>query len=262
MVLPSVTVRVNDVDQAGVVITRKDNSTDVIEGATGETYGATDTYTVALTREPTDNVVVTVTPDIQIGFGEGVGVPIELTFTTGNWNIAQTVTVTAYDDDVREGFHHGYITHSVSSADIDIIQAEEADSFTPEDETSVLLSHYPLSYQPVTVTVDGVVLDSAFFELSASTIIFLDEDGRPEQVSGDVVVTYSYLIPGYNGVEVERVVANIADNDKPGVLITESGGSTDVIEVDKTLLPSPWTDTYTVVLTRMPEFPEDRKSVV
>jgi len=247
LALPSVTVKVNDEDQAGVVITRKDNSTDVIEGATGEIYGATDTYTVALTREPAADVVVTVTLDDQVDLGAGAGVPITLTFTTVNWNIAQAVTVTAYDDDVREGFHHGYITHSVSSTDIDIFQVT-LDSFTPEDETSVLLSHYPLSDQPVTVTVDDVALEPAFFELSASTIIFLDEDGWPEQVSGDVVVAYSYLIPGYDGVEVERVVANIADNDTPGVLITESGGSTDVIESDNL-----WADIYTVVLTKKPD---------
>jgi hypothetical protein len=233
-----------------VVITQSENSTDVIEGAEGDTFGASDTYTVTLTRVPSADVYVTVTPDAQIVLDKEdplePGEPITLHFTAptdtepGNWMNSQTVTVRASQDSVPEGFHHGYITHSVTSEDTDIIEVK-IDSFTlaEEGQTSVLLRNYPLSDQPVSVMLDGEALDSERFELSSSTIIFLDEDGRPEPLTGEVEVEYSYLIPGYDGVEVERVVANIGDKDTPGVLITESDGSTNVIECVQGLLLSP-----------------------
>ena len=40
-----------------------------------------------------------------------------LTLTAGNWNIPQTVTVTAIDDSVAEGAHISTITHNVVSTD-------------------------------------------------------------------------------------------------------------------------------------------------
>ena len=56
--------------------------------------GGTGSYTVVLDSEPTDSVTVTPSSDN----GE-VTVSSALTFTTTNWNTAQTVTVTAAQDD-------------------------------------------------------------------------------------------------------------------------------------------------------------------
>ena len=72
-------------------------------------------YTVVLDTEPTANVVVTVaghagtdvTPD-----------PTTLTFTTSNWDTAQTVTVTA-GDDAGTTDDSVTLTHSAASADSD-----------------------------------------------------------------------------------------------------------------------------------------------
>jgi hypothetical protein len=55
---------------------------------------------VRLTTQPTANVTVAITPESQVT----VSLPA-LTFTPANWNIAQTVTVTAVDDAVVEGNH-------------------------------------------------------------------------------------------------------------------------------------------------------------
>ena len=80
-----------------------------------EEDGTGDSYTVVLDTEPTANVVVTVaghagtdvTPD-----------PATLTFTTVNWETAQTVTVTAGDDgDTADDTVA--LTHSAASADTD-----------------------------------------------------------------------------------------------------------------------------------------------
>jgi hypothetical protein len=89
---------------AGVTITETGGSTDVTEG------GATDTYTVVLDTQPTADVGITLSPDAEVSVGA-----ILLTFTNGDWDTAQTVTVTAVD----EGAHTGTITHTAASADTD-----------------------------------------------------------------------------------------------------------------------------------------------
>lgn len=40
-----------------------------------------------------------------------------MTFTPANWNVPQTVTVTAVDDNVIEGFHLSSISLTVTSTD-------------------------------------------------------------------------------------------------------------------------------------------------
>ena len=62
--------------------------------------GGQATFTVVLRMPPTAAVTVSVT---SRDTGEGTVEPSSLTFTTGNWNTAQTVTVTGVDDDVDDG---------------------------------------------------------------------------------------------------------------------------------------------------------------
>jgi predicted extracellular nuclease len=91
---------------AGVLLIESGASTHVTEG------GATDTYTIALRSQPTADVTVTLNSDAQV-----TASATTLTFTPANWNVAQTVTVTAVDDTAVEGNHTGTITHTVSSSD-------------------------------------------------------------------------------------------------------------------------------------------------
>jgi hypothetical protein len=90
----------------GVTITQSGGSTSVTEG------GSTDTYTVVLNTAPSANVTITINPGSQVNVA-----PATLTFTTANWNTAQTVTVTAIDDALAEGPHVGTITHTAASTD-------------------------------------------------------------------------------------------------------------------------------------------------
>jgi hypothetical protein len=96
---------------SGVRVTESDGSTNVSED------GVTDSYNVVLDSQPTAIVEITADPDSQTNLGAGPGNPITLTFTTANWNIPQTVTVTAVDDAVVEGAHTSTISHSATSAD-------------------------------------------------------------------------------------------------------------------------------------------------
>jgi hypothetical protein len=101
-----VRVKILDNDTAGVLITPTGGSTDVAEG------GATDTYSVVLTSEIWFDVIVTINPSSPAQVSTS---PVKLTFDFDNWNIPQTVTVTAVDDNISEGNHTSVITHSVTS---------------------------------------------------------------------------------------------------------------------------------------------------
>ncbi|MBJ7326406.1 MAG: hypothetical protein JHC52_03570 [Chthoniobacterales bacterium] len=90
----------------GVMVAESGGSTAVTEG------GATDTYTAVLTSEPTGNVTIAPAPGSQLAV-----FPASLTFTTSDWNVPQTVTVTAIDDAVAQGTRIQTITHAASSAD-------------------------------------------------------------------------------------------------------------------------------------------------
>ncbi|BFM39586.1 FG-GAP-like repeat-containing protein [Synechocystis sp. LKSZ1] len=90
----------------GVSITQTDGTTVLAEG------GATDTYTVVLNSQPTANVTIAITPDSQ-----STTSPTSLVFTPQNWNIAQTVTVTAVNDNIAEGNHNSTIQHTATSSD-------------------------------------------------------------------------------------------------------------------------------------------------
>jgi len=98
-----------------LVIEESGGSTEVIEG---DDIG--DEYTIALVLQPDYSVTVTVDPDEQLDVGNGRGNPIEIVIEPEDWDSPQTVTVTAYDDDVLEEEPHlGIISHSISSADPD-----------------------------------------------------------------------------------------------------------------------------------------------
>ena len=63
--------------------------------------GGSAVYTVVLETRPSANVVLTVEP---AGDPDLQGVPGTLTFTPDNWDVPQTVTVSAVaDDDTAEG---------------------------------------------------------------------------------------------------------------------------------------------------------------
>ena len=96
-----------DNDTAGLVITESGGSTNVTEA------GVSDSYTVRLASQPTGNVTVNIGAGGQLNTSTA-----SLTFTPANWNVNQTVTVSAVNDLLSEGLHSGTLTHTVTSADI------------------------------------------------------------------------------------------------------------------------------------------------
>ena len=97
-----------DNDSAGFTVTQSGGSTGVAE------TGSTDTFTVSLTAQPATDVVLSV---ISGDTGEATVDKAQLTFTNGNWNNAQTVTVTGVNDDLDDGNISVTITLAVVDAD-------------------------------------------------------------------------------------------------------------------------------------------------
>ena len=92
-------------DLPKITIAETDGDTVVTEG------GAADTYLVTINKAPAAGVSVAVTGDAQATVSPG-----NLSFTTGNWNVPQTVTVTAVSDGAHELLHSGNIGHTTSSS--------------------------------------------------------------------------------------------------------------------------------------------------
>ena len=119
--------------------------------------GATATYTVQLTSEPTGNV--SVTPFHEGGDPDIAASPV-LAFDSLNWHLAQTVTVTAAEDpDAKDDV--AAIGHRVSGADYGTVAAESVAVTVTDDETEsseVLLAADPSVVRegsqavPITVT--------------------------------------------------------------------------------------------------------------
>lgn len=124
-------VPVWDNDTPGLVVGETDSGTTVtlpFGGSTRPTENATDTFTVMLNRAPTSNVVVNVTSadtaDVTVS-------PATLTFTPGNWNTRQTVTVTAVADQVVESRERVNVTMTVNPTSSDVAFAAAASQVVP-----------------------------------------------------------------------------------------------------------------------------------
>jgi uncharacterized repeat protein (TIGR01451 family) len=131
------TVTLIDNDTAGVLITQGGGATSVTEG------GSDDTYTLELTSQPVGNVTIAINSDSQV-----TAAPTSVIFTTGNWNVAQTVTVSAVDDAVVEGDHSGTLSHVVSSGDSNYngISVPALDVAITDNDSAVV------SFSPISVS--------------------------------------------------------------------------------------------------------------
>jgi hypothetical protein len=154
--------------------------------------GGTAQFTVVLDSEPTASVVVSISSSNPT---EGTAAPDPLTFTTADWDVPQTVTVTGVDDAVLDGDRPYWITMTVLSADIGynslatpLVSVTNTDDEVPpalaaapnaftlgegETGTYTLRLTTPPSAAPVTVRVD---FDTAQISVNGSAVspIFLN----------------------------------------------------------------------------------------
>ena len=273
--IASVTANIADNDLAGVTITESDSTTDVGEGE------ATDNYDVVLNSQPETGTTVTIA--VATGDGQTITTPTSLVFDDTNWNVAQSVTVTAVDDAVDEGLHTSSITHTATSADANYngigiasltanitdndfagVTITESDSTTDvseggaTDSYDVVLNSQPQAGTTVTIAIatsDGqttvtptsLVFDDTNWNVAQSVTVTAVDDAVAEGLhTGSITHTATSADANYNGIGIVSLSANITDNDFAGVTITESGGTTDVSEGGAT-------DSYDVVLNSQPQ---------
>ncbi len=264
-----VSVTNGDNDVAGVVVTESAASTDVTEG------GATDTYTLVLTAEPTEDVTITITADALITTDLS-----EVVFTALNWSTPQTVTVSAVDDDIASGALTPSISHTTDSLDGDfsgLVVADVVVNRADDDSAGITVGAISgdtteaggtatftvvLTSEPTAnVTIDVSSSDTTEGTVLPATLTFTALDWDTPQtvtatgVDDDLVdgsVPYTILLdasvsvdPNYSGINPTDVDVNNTDDDSAGVLVTSSGGLTEVSEAGAT-------DTYTIVLTAEP----------
>lgn len=90
-------------------------------------FDVTDSFTVQLNSEPTADVTISVASTVP---GEASVSAASLTFTAGNWNVPQTVTVTGQDDAVLDG-NQAYVIELGAGVSAD----PNYDGFNPTDVT-------------------------------------------------------------------------------------------------------------------------------
>ena len=116
-------ITLEDDDTRGITVSAALTGVTVAEADDPLTLSTTEnqaTYTVVLDSEPTGTGTVTV--NLESGDTDTATVaPASLTFDADDWNTAQTVTVTAVDDDLDNANNRRTtdITHTVSAADTD-----------------------------------------------------------------------------------------------------------------------------------------------
>ena len=156
VVAGSIEVTVTDNDEEGVTV----SPTELTVGETGD-----GSYTIVLNSQPTGTV--TVTPAAGGDHPDAIAItPPELTFTTENWNNAQTVTVTGQRDHVdNEADRTATISHSaggdyagvtITGVEVTITDSDTAGVTLDQKHTSVTEGQQS-GDNPVSYT---VVLDS------------------------------------------------------------------------------------------------------
>ena len=223
--------------------------------------GSTATYSLVLKNvQPSSAVTITVT---KVSGGDSdltLTGSSALTFTTANWDTAQTLTVTAAEDNSDSADGNATFGHSASSGDsryngasvtIANLVATEVDNDTPGvtvtgsplsvNEGSTATYSLKLKAQPssaVTITVTKVsggdsdltltgssalTFTTANWNTSQSLTITAAEDNAD---SADGSATFGHSASSgdsrYDGVTITDLVANEVDNDTPGVTVTGS----------------------------------------
>jgi hypothetical protein len=250
---PSIGATNNDNDSAGVIVTPG------LASATTEAGGSV-TFQVRLQSQPRNPIEI---PVASSNTTEGLVGPASLTFTSANWNVDQTVTVTGVDDSVQDNTQAYYVTVGPVSSGDAVYQALAANqlSFTNTDDDvagitvtptsglgtteaggtatfSVVLNSRPTSE----VTVAYGTSDVDEISLSTTVLTFAPDNWSVPQVvtvtgvddrvaDGNqpftlVFANTSSSDPNYDARALANITGNNADDDTANVLVSTSSIST------------------------------------
>ena len=225
-----------DDDQRGVAIDPISISLD--EPASGET-AVTGAYTVKLNSKPTDTVTVTIGgSDPAVSLSGDTLTNNQLTFTTTNWNMAQTITVTPVKDDNAAG-ETITLTHTVSGGDYVGIAADSVTvNLTDSDTRNIVLSKESLTVTEGAATGDRYTVKLATQPSDTVTVTISGHDGADLTLSGTTLTSNRLTFTTTNWGTAQTVTVkagddNNDDNESETLAHTASGG--DYVNVTKDL---------------------------
>ena len=246
-----------------LVTVTDDDTADIVLSETGVTVtegdAAGSSYTVRLATEPSGSVSVSISghdgTDLTLS---GTTLSSEmLTFTVGNWDTAQTVTIKAGQDD--DGANDtGTLTHAASGGDYASISVGLPVTVTDDDEAAIVLSKtgltvvegdaagtsytVALATQPsdtVIVTISGhnaadlmlhgttltnnqLTFTTTNWDVAQTVAVTAAEDDDGVTDAG-VTLTHTVSGGGYGSTTVPDVEVSITENDTPDIVLSETG---------------------------------------
>lgn len=188
-----------------VYITESEDSTSISEN------GIADTYDVVLNSQPTDTVIVTVTPDGQTSLnGAPAGQPVLLTFTPQNFQQVQSVSVSAVDDGNATNNGSRTITHTVVSNDTNYDSTSNSQVVVNTNSNSTGSENEII---PETISTPGVTI----IESDGDTIV---------SEGGGIVDTYEIVL---NTAPTEAVTITVTPDTESGLNGGAAGEAIDLI---------------------------------
>ena len=178
-----------DDDVAGVTVTQTDQTIAVTEGFVNNFF------TVVLDTQPNDSVTLTLTPsDSNIALAEEfMGEPLTITFEPTNWDVPQTIEVSAVDDSVLEYDHISTIEISISTP----VSTDGYDSAPAPPDVKVFIEDDELPVASVKSVAEAIENNSPGY-----FVIRID--------------TPAPTGPGQTGIEVTYTVTGDVDVDGTG----------------------------------------------
>lgn len=190
--------------------------------------GGRATFTARLNSEPTDDVTIGLTSSNTI---EGTVSPAGLTFTSLNWNTAQTVTVTGQDDEVQDGSQAYFIITTIVSSDINYndMNVPDVSVSNTDDDGSFFINNNDLFVYSTSVILNMNIFDVSDMRFSNNEIdwtnwTFYSSTANwmiPSGHSGKTVYAQFRDLGGHIFQKKDTITPLIEEN------ITSSDGSSD-----------------------------------
>ncbi|MBN2429796.1 MAG: hypothetical protein JXK94_15785, partial [Deltaproteobacteria bacterium] len=169
-----------------------------------------------------------------------------------------TVTVEIVDNDYLE------LLISETGGATQVVEGGAfGDSFPLVDSYLVQLTAPPQGGETVTVTLNDptgqlsfdrteLVFSAADYDVPQEVLVAAGADGLLEGMHTSYIY-HSMQVGGEAAVDGPVVRVDIGDSDVPGVMIVQTGGSTNVIENNLDKIDAPFVDSYELVLTARPD---------
>ena len=200
-----------DDDPRGVAI--GPTSIGLHEPASGGTAVA-GAYTMNLNSRPTDTVTVTIGgSDPAVSLSGDTLTNNQLTFTTTNWNTAQTITVTPVKDDNAAG-ETVTLTHTVSGGDYAGIAADSVTvNLTDSDARNLVLSEESLAVTEGDATGVSYTVKLATEPSDTVTVTISGHDGADLTLSGTTLTNNQLTFTTTNWGTAQTVTVKPGDDD-------------------------------------------------